>query len=88
MLTQINLEMNCVAKPWEPETRHEKQRWELDRHTDMCHLFYTMAHNCHGKSKSLTAKATRSRQKQIIHGKSNSLMAKANSLTAKANELK
>ena len=26
---------------------------------------YTVAHNCHGKSKSLTAKANRSRQKQI-----------------------
>ena len=47
----------------------------------------TMAHNCHGETKSLTAKANHLRQKQIAHGKSKSLMAKANPLTAKANSL-
>ena len=59
---------------------------------------YTVANNCHGESKSLTAKANRSRQKKIAHGKRKSLTAKANrsrrkqmahgerkSLTAKAN---
>ena len=57
-----------------------------------------VAHSCHGKSKSLTARANHSRQKQITHGKSKSLTARANhswqkqithgkskSLTAKAN---
>ena len=53
-LTQINSEMNCIAKKKCPESQEldETQRWELE-----CYLFYTVAHNCHGKSKSLTAKA-------------------------------
>ena len=43
----------------------------------------TIAHNCHGKSKSLTAKANRPRQKRIALGKSKSLTAKANRLRQK-----
>ena len=38
----------------------------------------TVAHNCHGKSKLLAAKANYWRQKQIAHGKSNLLTAKPN----------
>ena len=44
-------------------------------------------HNCHCKSKSLTAKANHSRQEQITHGKRKSLTAKANSFTEKENKL-
>ena len=38
----------------------------------------TVAHNCHGKNKSFTAKENRSQQKKIAHGKKKSLTAKAN----------
>ena len=38
-----------------------------------------MAHNCHGKIKSFTAKANSPRQKQIHYGKSKFTTAKANS---------
>ena len=36
-----------------------------------------MAHNCHGKSKKVTASVKRSRQKQKGHGKSKKVTAKA-----------
>ena len=36
----------------------------------------TVAHNCHGKTKNLTAKATTSRQNQKPHGKRKNLTAK------------
>jgi len=42
-----------------------------------------VAHNYHGKSKTLTAKTKSSRQKQKAHGKNKKPTAKAKKLTAK-----
>ena len=42
-----------------------------------------VAHNCHGKTKNLTAKTKTSRQNQKTHGKTKNLTAKAKYLTAK-----
>ena len=41
------------------------------------------AHNCHGKTKNLTAKPKTSRQKQKPHGKTKNLTAKSKYLTTK-----
>ena len=57
-------------------------------------LFCMVAHNCHSKTKNLTAKTKTSRQNQkphgknkIPHGKTKNLTAKPKYLTAKAKEL-
>ena len=50
---------------------------------DMIRHSGTVAHNYHGKSKTLTAKTKSSRQKQKPHGKNKKLTAKAKKLTAK-----
>ena len=42
-------------------------------------LFHTVAHNCHGNNKYLTAKPKMSRQNQIPHGKTKMLTAITNS---------
>ena len=54
--------------------------------------FHTVAHNCHGKTKTLTAKTKTSRQNQkphgknkIPHGKTKNLKAKTKYLTTKPN---
>ena len=40
------------------------------------HAYFTVAHNCHGKIKNLTAKRKTSRQKQKPHGKTKNLTTK------------
>ena len=47
-----------------------------------------VAHNCHSKTKNLTAKTKTSRQKQKHHGKTKNLTAKTKYLTAKPNTSK
>ena len=44
-----------------------------------------MAHNCHGKTKNLTAKTKTSRENQNPHGKTKYFTAKTKYLTAEAN---
>ena len=52
----------------------------------LLHFYYaeiTVAHNCHAKTKNLTAKPKTSRQKQKPHGKPKNLTAKTKYVTKK-----
>ena len=49
------------------------------------YYIYMVTHNCHGKTKNLTAKTTTSRQNQKPHGKNKIPHGKTKNLTAKPN---
>ena len=73
MLTQINLEMNCVAKNKCPESQKldTRSRGENLIATPTC-VIYSIPWPT-----TVTAKANHSRQKQLAHGKSKLFTAKA-----------